>query len=99
LAVEAMLRQVEDDGRVKFQAYFAIDLPTPNELIIFEGSARDEETFNRSLAMLNEAIPPMLNGLRFISEGGPAPLGGMPRKNRPSARFRGAGRRRRNRRR
>jgi hypothetical protein len=73
--VEVMLRQIEDDGRAKFQAYFAIDLPTRNELIIFEGSARDEETFNRSLAMLNDAIPPMLNGLRFISEGADPVLG------------------------
>jgi hypothetical protein len=75
--VEVMLRQIEDDGRAKFQAYFAIDLPQRNELVIFEGSARDEETFNRSLAMLNEAIAPMLNGLRFISEGA-APVLGPP---------------------
>lgn len=74
---EVMLRQIEDDGRAKFQAYFAIDLPERNELVIFEGSARDEETFNRSLAMLNEAIAPMLNGLRFISEGA-APVLGPP---------------------
>jgi hypothetical protein len=73
--VEVMLRQVDDDGRAKFQAYFAIDLPGRNELIIFEGSARDDKAFNRSLAMLNEAIAPMLNGLRFISEGADAVLG------------------------
>lgn len=75
--VEVMLRQIEDDGRAKFQAYFAIDLPERNELVIFEGSARDEETFNRSLAMLNEAVAPMLNGLRFVSEGA-APVLGPP---------------------
>src|SRR3546814_1640891 len=47
--VEVMLRQVEDDGRGKLQAFFAIDLPARNELIVFEGSARDEETFNRKI--------------------------------------------------
>lgn len=73
--VEAMLRQVEDDGPAKLQAYFAIDLPARNEIIIFEGSARTEETFNRSLAMLNDVIVPMLNGLRFISQGAEPVLG------------------------
>src|SRR3546814_12609445 len=64
-----MLRQVEDDGRGKLQAFFAIDLPARNELIVFEGSARDEETFNRSLAALNTDVAPILNGLQFVSEG------------------------------
>jgi hypothetical protein len=73
--VAVMLRQVKDGGRAKFQAYFAIDLPKRNELIIFEGSARDEETFNRSLATLNKHIPPLLNDLRFISEGAEPVLG------------------------
>lgn len=73
--VEVMLRQVEDDGRAKFQAYLAIDLPARNELIIFEGSARDEETFNRSLAVLNDDISAMLNALQFISEGADPVLG------------------------
>jgi hypothetical protein len=74
---EVMLRQIEERGRPKFQAYIAIDLPARNELIIFEGSARDEETFNRSLAVLNDDITPMLNGLQFISEGA-APVLGPP---------------------
>ncbi len=73
--VETMLRQIDEDGRGRFQAYFAIDLPAHNELIIFEGSARDEATFKRTLAMLNEAMPPLLNGVRFISEGADPVLG------------------------
>jgi hypothetical protein len=73
--VAVMLRQIEDGRRAKFQAYFAIDLPARNELIIFEGSARDEETFNRSLAALNEDVPTMLNGMQFISEGADPVLG------------------------
>src|SRR3546814_2602250 len=70
-----MLRQVEDDGRGKLQAFFAIDLPARNELIVFEGSARDEETFNRSLAALNNDVAPILNGLQFVSEGAEPVLG------------------------
>ncbi len=77
--VESMLRQVEDRGRPKFQAYFAIDLPARNELIVFEGSARDEEAFNRSLAMLNTDVVALLNGLRFVSEGA-EPVLGSPRR-------------------
>src|SRR3546814_1130678 len=73
--VEVMLRQVEDDGRGKLQAFFAIDLPARNELIVFEGSARDEETFNRSLAALNNDVAPILNGLQFVSEGAEPVLG------------------------
>ena len=73
--LEVMLRQVEDDGRAKFQAYLAIDLPARNELIIFEGPARNEESFNRSLAALNEDVTPMLNALQFVSEGAEPVLG------------------------
>src|SRR3546814_20794902 len=70
-----MLRQVEDDGRGKLQAFFAIDLPARNELIVFEGSARDEETFNRRLVALNNDVAPILNGLQFVSEGAEPVLG------------------------
>lgn len=73
--LEAMLRQVEDDGRGKFQAYLAIDLPARNELIVFEGPARNEETLNRTLAVLNEDVAPMLNALQFVSEGAEPVLG------------------------
>src|SRR3546814_13760301 len=42
--VEVMLRQVEDDGRGKLQAFFAIDLPAPNALTVFEGKRKNVGT-------------------------------------------------------
>src|SRR3546814_16133573 len=81
--VEVMLRQVEDDGRGKLQAFFAIDLPARNELIVFEGSARDEETFNRSLAALNNDVAPILNRFPFYHEGS-APVLGRPTPGAPA---------------
>src|SRR3546814_13332681 len=67
--VEVMLRQVEDDGRGKLQAFFAIDLPARNELIFFECSARDEEPFHSRLAAPHNDVAPLLNGQQFVRDG------------------------------
>ena len=75
--MHALLRQVEADGRPVFQAFFAIALSDRHELVIFEAPARDEESFNRHLATMNADVVPLLNGMRFVSEGA-EPLLGAP---------------------
>ncbi len=73
--LHVLMRQIDDDGQSMFQAFFAIDLPGRNELVIFEGSARDRETFNRSLATMNADLVPMLDEIKFVSEGAEPVLG------------------------
>ena len=73
--LHVLMRMVDDDGRQRFQAFFAIDLPERNELVIFEGSARDEAALERSLAALNADLVPMLEAARFVSEGAEPVLG------------------------
>lgn len=77
--LHALLRQVEADGRPMFQAFFAIDLTDRHELIIFEAPARDEESFNRHLATMNGDVVPMLESVRFVSEGAEPVLGAPQR--------------------
>ncbi len=73
--LHVLMRMVDDDGRQRFQAFFAIDLPDRNELVVFEGSARDEAALERSLAALNADLVPMLEAVRFVSEGAEPVLG------------------------
>lgn len=75
--VIALVRQVDHDGTDRLQAFTAIALPARRELLMFEGDAVDQDSFDRSLAMLNGDVLSLLNGLRFVSEGA-APVLGSP---------------------
>ena len=73
--VRLMLRQVDDDGTQKFQAFFAIDLGQRYELVAFEGRVRDQASLDETLSILNTTVVPMIDGLRYVSEGAKPVLG------------------------